>query len=182
MIKTDRIAGTALGLMLLLLATTSVAVGQPALRYDAPDDWVEGASESPMRVTEFLLPRVPGDAEDAELVVFYFGGGGGSVEANLERWLGQMEQPDGRSSFEVASTTGFDANGLAVTVLDVPGTYVAAVSPGATTRRDRPNFRLMAAVVETPVGPYFFKLTGPVRTVARWDNQFGAFLRSVRVE
>ena len=173
---------TALDLTLLLLATTSVAVGQPVLRYDAPDGWLERPSESPMRVTEFLLPRVPGDEENAELVVFYFGGGGGGVEANLERWIGQMEQPDGRSSFEVASTTGFDANGLAVTVLDVPGTYVAAVSPGSATRLNRPNFRLMAAVVETPAGPYFFKLTGPIRTVARWEDPFGTFLRSVRVE
>ena len=173
---------TRITLALLLLATTGPAAGQPALHYDAPDDWVEQPSGSPMRVAEFRLPRVPGDAEDAELVVFYFGGGGGSVEANLQRWIGQMEQPDGRSSFAVASTTGFDANGLAVTVLDVPGTYVAAVSPGSATRLSKPNFRLMAAVVETPVGPYFFKLIGPDRTVASWDDRFAAFLRSVRVD
>ena len=168
-------------LALLLFATPGSAVGQPALHYDAPDDWIERPSESPMRVTEFRLPRVPGDSEDAELIVFYFGGSGGGVEANLQRWIGQMEQPDGRSSFEVASTTGFEANGLAVTLLDVPGSYVAAVSPGSATRLSKPNFRLMAAVVETPVGPYFFKLIGPVRTVARWDSRFAAFLRSVRV-
>ena len=172
----------ALTWLLLAAATTSSVVGQPALRYDAPDDWIERPSASPMRVTEFSLPKVPGDAEDAELVVFYFGGSGGGVEANLQRWIGQMEQPDGRSSFEVASTTGFEANGLAVTVLDVPGTYVAAVSPGSATRLSKPSFRLLAAVVETPVGPYFFKLTGPDRTVARWDDPFSAFLRSVRVE
>ena len=173
---------TALALTLLLLGATGSAVGQPALRYDAPDDWIERPSGSPMRVTEFRLPRVPGDPEDAELVVFYFGGSGGSVEANLQRWIGQIEQPDGRSSFEVASTTGFEANGLVVTVLDVPGTYVAAASPGSATRLDKPNFRLMAAVVETPAGPYFFKLTGPDRTVAQWDNPFSGFLRSIRVE
>ena len=169
-------------LALLLLATPGAAVGQPALHYEAPDDWIEQSSESPMRVTEFRLPRVPGDSEDAELVVFYFGGSGGSVEANLQRWIGQMEQPDGRSSFEVASTTGFEANGLVVTLLDVPGSYVAAVSPGSATRLSKPNFRLMAAVVETPVGPYFFKLLGPARTVARWDSRFAEFLRSVRVD
>ena len=168
-------------LALLLLATTGSAVGQPVLHYDAPDDWIEQPSESPMRVTEFRLPRVPGDAEDAELVVFHFGGSGGSVEANLQRWIGQMEQPDGRSSFEVASTTGFETNGLAVTVLDVSGIYVSAVSPGSATRLSKPNFRLMAAVVETPIGPYFFKLTGPDRTVARWDKRFATFLRSIRV-
>ena len=169
-------------LAVLLLGAAGSAIGQPTLQYDAPDDWIEHPAESAMRVTQFRLPKVPGDAEDAELVVFYFGGGGGSVDANLQRWIGQMEQPDGRSSFEVASTMGFDANGLAVTVLDVPGTYVAAGRPGSATRLNKPDFRLMAAVVETPVGPYFFKLTGPDRTVARWDNRFAAFLRSVRVD
>ena len=173
---------TTFTLTLLLFATNSSTVGQPTLRFDAPDDWIERTSESPMRVTEFRLPRVPGDAEDAELVVFYFGGSGGSVEANLQRWIGQMEQPDGRSSFEVASTTGFEANGLALTILDVPGTYVPSVSPGSATHLNKPNFRLLAAVVETPAGPYFFKLTGPDRTVARWDNTFSVFLRSVKVE
>ena len=93
-----------------------------------------------------------------------------------------MEQPDGRSSFEAASTTGFEAGGLPVTLLEVPGTYVAAVRPGASERLDKPGFRLMAAVIETPAGPYFFKLVGPDRTIGRWDETFTAFLRSVRVE
>ena len=155
---------------------------QPALRYDPPAEWVEEPAPSPMRVAQYRLPRVPGDPEDGELVVFYFGGGGGTVEANLERWIGQMEQPDGRPSFAAASTTAFRAGGLAVTLLDVPGTYVAAVRPGAAERLDKPGFRLLAAVVESPVGPWFFKLTGPERTIARWDAAFGAFLRTVRVE
>ena len=162
-------------------ALAGSAAGQPPLHYDPPGDWIEEPAPSPMRVTQFRLPRVPGDPEDGELVVFYFGGSGGAVEANLERWIGQMEQPDGRSSNAVASTTAFDANGLDVTLLDVPGTYVAAVRPGAAERLDKPNFRLLAAVVETPVGPWFFKLTGPARTIDRWDTPFSAFLRSVRV-
>ena len=168
--------------MTALLLYAATATSAQTLRYEAPDDWDEQSSTSPMRVTEFRLPRVAGDAEDVELVVFYFGGAGGSVEANLERWVGQIEQPDGRSSFEVASTTGFDADGLAITVLDVPGTYVAAVRPGSTSRLNKTDFRLLAAVVETPAGPYFFKLTGPARSVARWDNAFAAFLRTVSVE
>ena len=73
-------------------------------------------------------------------------------------------------------------DGVDVTLLDVPGTYVAAVSPGAATRLNKPNFRLLAAGVETPVGPFFFKLTGPDRTIARWDDQFSAFLRTIRLD
>lgn len=171
----------ALALAVLLVPAT-ITVNAQTLRYDAPDEWNELTPASSMRVTEFQLPRVAGDAEDVELAVFYFGGSGGSVEANLQRWVSQMEQPDGRSSFEVAATTGFDANGLAVTVLDVAGTYVAAVRPGSPTQLNKPGFRLLAAVVETPEGPYFFKLTGPARSVGRWDRPFAAFLRTVSVD
>ena len=64
----------------------------------------------------------------------------------------------------------------------MPGTYVAAVRPGAAERLDKPGYRLLAAVVETPLGPYFFKLTGPARTIARWDAAFDSSLRTVRVE
>ena len=42
-----------------------------------------------------------GDAQDAELVVYYFGGSGGTVEANIDRWVAQMKQPDGRPSSAV---------------------------------------------------------------------------------
>src|SRR4051812_40603218 len=40
---------------------------------------------NPMRKASFIVPRAPGDAEDGELTVFYFGPGqGGSVDANVD--------------------------------------------------------------------------------------------------
>ena len=135
-----------------------------------------------MRVAEYVLPRVGGDVEDAELVVFYFGGGGGTVEANLERWTNQMLQPDGSPSADVATTTSFQVGDLPVTVLDVPGTFGAEVRPGSRIHYHKPDFRLLAAVVETPAGPYFFKLTGPDRTVLRWADSFERAIESARFE
>ncbi len=155
---------------------------EPSLTFDPPPEWIAVQVSSPMRAAQFTLPKAAGDAEDAELVVFYFGGAGGSVEANLERWTGQMLQPDGRRSADVAMTTAFTAGDLAVTLLDVPGTYAAEVRPGSGMRYHKPDFRLKAAVVETPAGPYFFKLTGPERTVEAWDAPLVALLESVRFE
>ena len=135
-----------------------------------------------MRVAEFALPRVDGDAEDAQLVVYYFGGQGGSVDANLQRWVEQMQQPDGRPSSTVAKKETRTVNGLAITLLDVSGTYVAEMSPGATTRHNKPEFRLRAGVVETPKGPYFIKLVGPAKTVAKWDAAYAQFLGSLKFQ
>ena len=170
-----------------LMATTLVAlvVGaaeQGALTFDTPDGWQRADTRSTMRVAQFVLPRADGDAEDAELIIYFFGGAGGSVEANLDRWLGQMSQPDGRASRDAATTRTFDANGLPTTLLDVTGTYVAEIRPGSPEQYHKPGFRLQAAVVATPGGPYFVKLTGPERTVARWDASVTSFLESFKYE
>src|SRR5262245_38026186 len=154
----------------------------PALHYDAPPGWVKKPPASRMRLAEFTLPKAEADPEDAELAIFHFGGGGGDGQANLERWIGQITQPDGRASKEVAKTSQQKAGALALTIVDVAGTYVAETRPGSGERLNKPGFRLRAAVVEGRGGPYFVKLTGPAKTVARWDQGFAAFLKSLRVE
>jgi hypothetical protein len=134
-----------------------------------------------MRVAEFTLPKAAGDAEDATLTIYFFGAGmGGNVQANIDRWIGQMAQPDGKDSAAVAKTTKLTANGLNVTLVDVSGTYIAEVTPGSTERVNKPGFRQRAAVIETAEGPYFVKLVGPAKTVARWDESFITFLKSVK--
>ena len=169
-------------LLLFVLLFTS-ALGQASLKVDTPQGWVSKPPASTMRVVEFTLPRAPKDGEDAELAIFFFGGQGGSVQANIDRWIGQITQPDGRASKELAQTTTMQTkSGLKVSLVDVSGTYVAEVKPGATERLNKPGFRLRAAVVETPRGPYFVKLTGPVATIARWDKTFLDFLATLRVE
>ncbi len=168
-----------LSFLMVLSAVTTLSA---ALKFDAPAGWVSKPPASSMRVAEFTLPKTTGDAEDATLGIFFFGGQGGNVDANLERWIGQMTQPDGRPSKQVAKTTKFTSRGLAITLVELSGTYVAEVTPGSSERFNKPGFRLRAAVIETKEGPYFVKLTGPEKTVARWDESFMTFLKSLRVE
>jgi len=166
------------GLVLALTAIIAASAQTPTLHFAAASEWKSTPSSSPMRVAQYALPRAAGDSEDGELIVYFFGGQGGSVQANLDRWLGQMEQLDGRPSKAVATTETLTVNGMKVTVLDVSGKYVAEMAPGSPTRHNKPGFRLKAAVVETAGGPYFVKLTGPAKTVERWNTAFATFLRS----
>jgi hypothetical protein len=156
---------------LLLLAASAQAGG---LTFTKPAGWTERPAASAMRVAEFVLPKAGAETEDAEVIVYYFGGGGGSVEANIERWTGQFQaaKPPVQSSTTV--------NGLKVTTIDVAGTYIAEVKPGSAERHNKPGFAMRAAVVETPKGPYFVKLTGPAGTVQRASAAFDQFLQSVR--
>lgn len=133
-----------------------------------------------MRIAQYAVPRAPGDTADAELVVYYFGGSGGTVEANIARWVAQMQQPDGRPSSAVMKRQSRTVAGLKVTIVDVPGTYIAEVTPGSSQRHNSPNFHLRAAVIETANGPYFIKLTGPAKTIGASEKAFESFLASVK--
>lgn len=181
--RTTRVAGgvARIGLAVLALTGGAGAHADAGLEFDVPGGWVVRAPSSTMRLAEFTLPRADGDPEDASLVVYDFGGTGGSVAANVARWIGQMAQPDGVPSESRARTsTVVSDHGLTMTVVDVPGTYVAEVTPGSAERFHKPGYHLRAAVIETPDGPYFVKLVGPAATVARWDDSVRRFLKSMR--
>lgn len=152
----------------------SSATGPGDLRLRPPSGWSTEPVTSSMRVAQYKLPRADGDPEDASLVVYYFGQGqGGSVDANLERWAGQMGQ-----TMEKAHKETLSVNTLAVTLLDVSGTYTGDMAPGSGTGQNKPNSRMRAAVIETPKGPYFLKLVGPLKTVGRWEQEFMSFVKS----
>jgi len=173
--------------MSIIAAVVAAAALQPApaggLGFTAPPAWKTRPAASTMRVAEFVVPKAAGDAEDAELIVYFFGSGFGSVaggvEANVDRWIGQMQQPDGSASKDKTRRETQTINGLKVTTVDLSGTYIAEVRPGATERYNKPNFRLRAAVVETSGGPYFIKMTGPAKTMAAADADFKKFMASV---
>ncbi len=153
-----------------------------AISVRIPEGWTVEPPSSRMRKAQYVLPGQGADTEAASLVVFYFGPGqGGSVEANLKRWYRQFKQPDGRSSSEAARVSRKTVSGMPVTIADVSGTYApAAMGPMMPAGEPKPNHRMLAAIVESPQGPYFFKLTGPEETVGHWVGAFDQFIESVR--
>jgi hypothetical protein len=140
--------------------------------------WVVETPSSSMRVAQY---RLPGDAGAAELVVYYFGAEhGGSLQANLERWAGQFEQPDGGDSLARAVLAERRVLGMPVHEVSLSGTYVAETSPGSGERVREPGWRLRAAILESDHGPYYAKLVGPEATVSAHESAFRAFISEVR--
>ncbi|HYX28585.1 MAG TPA: hypothetical protein VE863_08465 [Pyrinomonadaceae bacterium] len=156
---------------------TQGAAGE--LRFKAPDGWTTEKPSSNMRVAQYKLPKSEDDKEDASLVLYYFGeNAGGGTQANIDRWIGQMQQVDGSDSKSKAKTDTMTVNGLKVTTVDVTGIYTAEMAPGSGSFHNDDNYRLRAAVIETPKGNYFVKLAGPAKTVARWDQSYNDYLKS----
>ncbi len=144
-----------------------------------PSGWKEQTPTSSMRKAQYALPSPGGDAE---LAVFNFPGQGGSVGANIDRWIGQFTQPDGSSSKAKAKTRQKQVSGLQVTILDLSGTYTGGMMPGMSGGTANSGYRMIAAVVETTEGPWFFKLVGPEKTVAEWLASMDQMLDSLQTK
>jgi len=161
-------------------APQPAAAPTSALVLTPQEGWVVEKPANSMRKAQYTLPRAEGDGEDATLIVHYFGGQGGSREVNLERWAGQFEQPDGSSSADKIVSSTRTIAGLEVFDADVSGTYVAETAPGSGVHLNKPGWRMLAAIVDTKEGPWYFKLVGPAATIAKWEASYKAFLEALR--
>lgn len=151
-----------------------------ALQYSVPEGWVVQIPSSNMRKAQFQLPKIEGDTEDAQLILYYFGGEGGSTDDNLKRWAGQFVQPDGRDSMDVLVTSTRTVNDMKVTEASISGTFDAEMMPGMGDRVRREKWSMLAAIVESPSGPYYAKLTGPMGTVSKWEASFRTWVSSLK--
>jgi hypothetical protein len=146
----------------------------------APKEWVAKPVTSSMRAASFILSAKPN--EEAELVVFYFGeGGAGPIEANLDRWVDQFAQADGKPSKGVAKIEKAKFAGQEATLVSVSGKYNAMAMPGAPASGEKPNQALLGAIVASPSGPYYFKLVGAKKTVDAHAKRFRAMLTSLQL-
>ena len=154
-------------------ADGATAGGTP--QFNFAESWQEQAPSSSMRLAQASLPG-EGDAGDAELAVFFFGpGGGGGVEQNLQRWIGQVVPTEGEEPFR----DSFQVEDLKVTWVELGGTLKAAQF-GMGPSQDQPGSRLIGAVIEGEGGPWFVKVTGPEETVAAHRDDVMKMLRSLR--
>lgn len=154
------------------LADGRIALGPFAVA--VPAGWTIEPTTSKMRVAQFELPAKAG--EEAELIVYYFGeGGAGNVEANLDRWVGMIQQPSGKPSKDVAKIEKLKVAGQAATIVTVSGRYVTGGMPGqggmqGQAPADKQDQTLVAAIIESPQGPYYWKLVGAKATVSGQDK------------
>jgi hypothetical protein len=153
-------------------ATPAAPAAPSRLVFALPASWVREPPSSGMRLAQ---AKIPGPAGAAELAIFYFGaGGGGTADANIERWIGQIDQP------AAAPKRGsFATHGLGVTWVEVAGTMKpSTIGMGPATAQ--PGSRLLGAVVEGPGGPWFVKAIGPDATVAAARPAFLEMLHGLR--
>jgi len=153
----------------LLLSVGLFADSGAGLQWTPPAAWKAQGSK-PMRLNTYVV------GDEAECGVFYFGQGqGGSVLANLDRWVGQFQQ-----SPQAAKIQHITVHGLAVTTVDVSGSYAGMAGPMAAGGAPKPGFRLLGAIAEGPEGSVFFKFTGPAKTLGTQAAAFDKMVQSLQ--
>ena len=135
--------------------------------FKVPSEWQPEKPASRMRKAQYKVG-------EAELVVFYFGKGqGGTVEANVARWLAQFKEPREKLG---AKTSEQKIAGAKITTVSAAGTYMSGPPFGAKVAKA--GYALRAAIIECEGGPVFIKMTGPSDAVAQASDAFDKLVRS----
>jgi gluconolactonase len=127
-----------------------------------PTHWKQQEPSNRLRLAQFVIPAVEGDKEPAELVISFFGGDGGGVDANLKRWNEQFTGDDKK----IKLTEGVSPQGNYY-FSEVSGTYQKPVGPPIAGKKEpAPGYRSLNVILQVPSkGNYFLRLIGPDKTV-----------------
>ncbi len=162
--------------MLLFFTAVLLADSIAGLKWTAPPGW-KNQGRTDMRVATYVPPPTPGETDNAECVVYFFGAGqGGSIEANIDRWKRQFSQPDGKPAN--ARVTKRTVHDLPVTTIESSGDYSGMGGPMTHAPTAKHQYRLLGAIVEGPGGNIFIKFTGPEKIVAAREREFDELLAS----
>lgn len=156
-------------------STTGDAPKAGKLAWTDPPGWQKNPPKNAMRQGEYVIPKSGGDTEDAECVVTTFGPGqGGTIEMNLDRWIRQFSADDGTKLEKNEERVA----GMRVSEVTLSGTYRGMGMTGQQ-QDAKQHQRMLGAIVDSPSGLWFFKVTGPDATVKAAEPAFHALIRSI---
>lgn len=153
------------------LKVTGSQATAAGLSFKIDPSWRSEKPSSSFRAAQFRLPAPQGVEGSGELALFQ--GIGGSAEQNIDRWIGQITNPQGEPE-----KTQKTVNGFSVHTLDIKGTLSVGSMMGGGEAKE--GMRMLAAVVEGPGGPWHIKLTGPDAVLEHWKPAFLELVNSLQ--
>jgi len=136
-------------------------------KWNVPPQW----AEAPPRTMVFKGFEVAGDAgAKAEITVSFFPGDVGGVLGNVNRWRGQMGQPQIDASQLDGVTESVATTGGSGTMVDFMGTDAKTSQPA----------RLVGVIVPHGENTWFYKLMGDAKVVKGQKDSFVQFVKTVQ--
>lgn len=158
--------------------SAALAGGTGKAQWTAPPTWKVTPPASSMRVAQWQLPAPSG--KEGECAMFHFSGGG-DVESNVRRWIGQFERPgasDGSGSAPDGDRAVVNVNGVKVTMARTQGTYKTQGPTMAGPVERKENYALFAAIFEAPGDPYFLKCVGSTEVITAEEKAMVGLVQS----
>lgn len=174
MVRTLLLIGATLGIAFQARAADVVEID--GMKSKAPDGWKKGMPANQMQHAVFSLPKADGDKEDTTLTIYFFGqGGGGGIDANLKRWKDMFKSP----AADNAKIEKLKIGNVPTTTLDISGIYLFKAQPFVPNSKteEKPDYRMIGVIFESPNGPYFMRLVGPAKTVEKNKKDFDQWLK-----
>ena len=136
-----------------------------------PENWTPAILENDMQQVRYIVPAAEGE-EPASLVVFSIGVGG-EVQANIDRWAGQVTKPDGSPG--EPKVEEFTVSDMTITLVELLGSY-----QGMGMAEAKLNQLFLTAIVDTTTGRIFIRLVGPEKTVEANRERYMDFLKGLK--
>ena len=142
--------------------------------FTRPDKWEQVPPATAMRAAQFKVTDSDGKTS-AEVAFFQFGpGAAGGVQANVDRWLGQFNEPRDQINAKVEEVT---IGKTKVTYVSGQGTYRSGMPGGPTT--PMPDYGLLGAMIGNDGDNIIFiKMTGPKGLVKSATEDFKKMVES----
>jgi hypothetical protein len=156
------------------------SAGAAPLSWKAPAAWKETTPRNAMRKAQYVLPAAAGDPAEGECVVFYFGAGqGGDAKANVDRWRAMFSTAGGGPApYKVSETK---VAGRTITRMESSGTFQPTpMGFGGQPPPPKADWMMLGAIVPGPDANWFFRCTGPKKTLEAERAHFDALLASIR--
>ncbi len=163
------ILATLFSITLAALADEPATFAVGAFTFTRPADWQSIPVTSPMRKAELKVPGADA-THAADITFFHFGAGqGGDIQGNVQRWLRQFDSNPGAEKTEAQ-----EAGGTKITLVSTEGTYHSGMPGGPST--PVPDQALLGAILESPDGNVFVKMTGPTALIKATRPKFIDFI------
>ena len=154
-----------LALLCILPATLRAAEAESFkvgdFTFQVPEGWTKVQPSSPMRNAQLEIARGP---DKAEVTFFHFGGGSGTAADNVARWFGQFSGGEANRKTETA-----EVGGRKITFATTEGTFNSGMPGGPT--KPMSDYALAGAILESPQGDVYVKMTGPAAIVKSATDQ-----------
>lgn len=178
--------GAGLGLGLAAVALMTVAADEAkqtidarGLTFQAPKSWKSSPPASSMRRAQLTVEPMEGDGYPAELIVYAFPGGAGSVEQNLKRWQGQFKDEQGNPPRIESSRV--QGKNVEVTRAEIHGEYHPPQFPGQPAQPVRKDARMLAAIVMGEDTSYYIRMIGPDKLMTKLRPDFNAMIETIKL-